>query len=70
MVIGEYSAKSFDFFPGRQKNCEKVSSYFSLSEVENFTKFHFFGKKLSRLAFFWEKLQKFTNLGVKMKKIG
>jgi len=36
--------------------------------VENFLKLHFFGKKFSRLAVFWEKLQKFANLGVKIEK--
>ena len=68
--IGEYSAKKIYFFPGQRKNCEKISPYFSLSEVENFSKLHFFGEKLSRLAFFGEKLQKFANLGVKIEKIG
>ena len=62
--IGEYSAKKIYFFPGQRKNCEKISPYFSLSEVENFSKLHFFGEKLSRLAFFGEKLQKFANFGV------
>ena len=66
--IGEYSAKKIYFFPGQRKNCEKISPYFSLSEVENFSKLHFFGEKLSRLAFFGEKLQKFANLGVKIEK--
>ena len=52
------------FFPSRRKNCEEISPYFSLSEVENFSKLYFFGKKLS---IFWGK--KFTNLGVKIEKI-
>ena len=66
--IAEYSAKKIYFFPSRRKNCEKVSPYLSLSEVENFSKVHYFGKKLSRLAVFWGKLQKFANLGVRIEK--
>ena len=46
--LGDNSAKKINFFPGQQ-----ISPYFSLSEVENCPKLHFFGKKLSRLAFFW-----------------
>ena len=67
--IGEYSAKKIYFFPGQQKNCEKISPYFSLSEVENFSKLHFFGEKIVKISIFLgEKLQKFTNLGVKIEK--
>jgi len=67
-IRGEYSAKKINYFPSRQKYCEKLSPYFSLSEVENFSKLHFFGKKLSRLAFLGGKLKNFTNLGVKIEK--
>ena len=34
--IGEYSATKIYFFPGQQKNCEKISPYVSLLEVESF----------------------------------
>ena len=37
-----------------------IHSKIILKEVENCPKLHFFGKKLSRLAFFWEKLQNYT----------
>ena len=57
-TIGEYSAKKLYFFPSRRKNCEKVSPYFSFSEVENFSKLHFLGQKLSRLAFLGGKIAK------------
>ena len=40
------------FFSSHWKNHSKISPYFSLSEVENCPKLHFFGKKLSRLNFF------------------
>ena len=56
--IGEYSAKKIYFFPGQRKTCEKISPYFWLSEVENCSKLHFLGKKLSKLAFFWGKIVK------------
>ena len=46
--IGEYSAKKIYYFPSWRKNCEKLSLYFSLSEVENFLRLHFFGIKLSK----------------------
>ena len=62
LPIGEYSAKKFHFFPGRRKKCEKVSPYFSLSEEENFSKLHFFEKKLSRLAFFGGKIAKINKI--------
>ena len=39
--IGEYSARKIYFFPGQQKNCEKISPYVSLSEVENCPKLQF-----------------------------
>ena len=60
--IGEYSAKKIYFFPSRQKNCEKISPYFLLSEVENCPKLHFFWKKLSK--FFPQKMSKFALFGV------
>ena len=63
--IGEYSAKKIYFFPGQRKNCEKISPYFSLSEVENFSKLHFFWNKLSRLAFFGGKIAKICKFRVK-----
>ena len=47
--IGEYSAKKLIFFPCRRKNCEKLSPYFSLSEVKNFLKLLFFGKNCKNL---------------------
>ena len=68
--IGEYSARKIYFFPSHRKNCEKVSQYFSLSQVKNCPKLHFFGKKLSKFALIGYKLQKFANLGVKIEKIG
>ena len=43
--IGEYSAKKIYFFPGQRKNCEKISPYFSLSEVENCPNCTLMGKK-------------------------
>ena len=52
------SVKKIYFFPRWWKNCEKLSPYFSLSEVENFSNLHFFGKILSRLAFFGGKITK------------
>ena len=61
-MIGEYSATKIYFFPGQRKNCEKISPYFLLSEVENCPKLHFFGNKLSRLAL--------ANLGVKIALLG
>ena len=70
MLIGEYSAKNFDFFPSQRKNCEKVSPYFSLSEMEYFKIALFWGKNCQDKHFLGEKLQK-TNLGAKIeKKIG
>ena len=33
MNIGEYSAKKSIFSQANKKNCEKISPYFSLSEV-------------------------------------
>ena len=73
-TIGEYSATKIHFFPQRQKNCEKVSPYFSLSGVEKFPNLHFFGKKFSRLALFWQKFaifgEKLQILGGKSIKIG
>ena len=69
-IISEYSSKKIYVFPGWRKNCEKNSLYFSLLEVENCPKLHFFGKKkLSRLAFFEEKLSKFELFWVKIAKI-
>ena len=56
-TIGEYSAKKLYFFPSRRKNCEKVSPYFSFSEVENFSKLPFFGEKNVKISIFGEKLQ-------------
>jgi len=50
--IGEYSAKKIYFFPGHQKNCSKVSPYFSLFEEENCRNLHFFGKKIVKISFF------------------
>lgn len=44
LLIGEYSARKIYFFPNQQKNCEKISHYFSLSEIENCPKLHFLGK--------------------------
>jgi len=46
------------FSPANEKNCEKISPYFSLLEVENCPQLHFFGKKLSRLVFFGGKIVK------------
>ena len=66
LCIGEYSATKIYFFPGGQKNCEKVSPYFSHSGVEKFPNLHFFGKNFSRLALFWEK---FAIFGGKIAKI-
>ena len=45
-----------------------IFPYFSLSEGENCPKYQFFGIKLSRLAFFGGKFQKFGNLGLKIGK--
>ena len=59
MSIGEYSATKFYFFPGWRKNCEKVSPYFSLSEMENF----------SKIALLWEKIVKISIFGGKIAKI-
>jgi len=42
-----------------------TSLYLSLSEGENCPKLQSFGIKLSRFAFFGEKLQKFGNLRLK-----
>ena len=67
--IGEYSAKKIYFFPGHQKNCSKVSPYFSLFEEENCRNLHFFGKKIVKISFFWEKLSKFALFGVNIAKI-
>ena len=40
------------FFPRQRKNCEKISPYFSLLEVENCPKLDkLFWEKLSRLTF-------------------
>ena len=50
------------FFPGRRNNCEKISLYLSLKEVENCLKLHFFGNKLSRLSFLWVKIVKICKL--------
>ena len=61
-TIGEYSAKNS--FPQLAKKIVKT-------EVENFLKLHFIGKKNCQdLSFFGEILQKLTNLGVKIEKIG
>ena len=46
-----------------------ISPYFSLSDGENCPKMHFFGIKLSRLAFFEEKLSKFELFLVYIAKI-
>ena len=55
--IGEYSAKKSIFSPAGEKIVKKISPYILLSEVENCPKLHFVGDKLSRLAFFGEKLK-------------
>ena len=58
MAIGEYSAKKNYFFPGRKKIVKKFPNIFHFQEwkiVQNCT---FLGKKLSRLAYFGEKLKK------------
>ena len=57
LTIGEYSAKKNHFFPSRRKNCEK--------EVEKFSNFHFFGKRLSRLAILGGKIPKIYKFGGK-----
>ena len=56
------------FFPSRRKNCEEISPYFSLSEVENCPKLDFFGKKIVKISIFGGKLSKFANLEVKILK--
>ena len=67
--IGEYSARKIHFFPGQRKNCEKISPYFSLKEVENCPKLHFFLEKIVEISIFLGgKLQKLANLGVKIEK--
>ena len=43
---GEYYTKNL-FLPQPAKNCEEISPYFSLSEVENYPKLHFLGTILS-----------------------
>ena len=60
--IGEYSATKIYFFPGRRKNCEKVSPYFSLSGVEKFPNLHFGGKlqilwgKSIKIGIYWQNI--------------
>ena len=60
-TIGEYSAKKIYFFPSWQKNCEKVSPYYSLSEEENCQKLHFFEKKIVKISIFLGKIVKICN---------
>ena len=57
------------FFPGQQKNCEKISPFFTFRSGK-LSKIALFWEKLSRLAFLGGKLQKFANLGVKIEIIG
>ena len=66
MNIGEYSAKKSI----SSQAIEKISPYFSLSEGENFSKLHFFGKNCQDFSIFLGggKLQKFANLWVKIEK--
>ena len=66
--------QKFIFSRRGEKNCEKVSPYFSHPGVEKFPKQHFFGKNFSRLALFWQKFAIFGGklliLGGKSIKIG
>ena len=48
--IVEYSATKIYVFSQRQKKCEKVSPYFSLSGVEKCQNLHFFGIKVYKFA--------------------
>jgi len=48
--------KNFIFSPVGEKNVKKFPHIVSLSEVENFSKLHFFGKILPRLDFFGGKI--------------
>ena len=68
--VAKISVQKSVSVPGWRKNCEKISPYFQLSEVENCPKLHFFGKNCQNLHFFGFKLQNFANLGVKIEKIG
>ena len=71
LSIGEYSARKIYFFPGQQKNCEKISPYFSLSEVENCPKLHFFLEKIVKISIFGGKIAKIRIFrGKNWKKIG
>ena len=66
--IGEYSAKKFYSFPTGQKNCEKVSPYFSLSGVEKCPNLHFFGKNCQGIHFFRKNCQDAGSLEKRGKK--
>ena len=66
MSIGEYSARKNLFFPSQQKNCEKISPYFSLSEVENCPKLHFFKDlDLKKERFFGRRKKKSARMPMK-----
>ena len=56
--IGEHSAKKIYFFPGQQKNCEKISPIFSLSEVKNYQKLFFWGKFFFKISIIFGKIVK------------
>ena len=63
--IVEYSATKIYVFSQRQKKCEKVSPYFSLSGVEKFPNCTFVGKFfpigtfMVKICNFWGKIANF-----------
>ena len=67
LSIGEYSARKIYFFPGQQKNCEKISPFLQFQKWTIAQNCTFLGK-MFKISIFGGKLQKFANLGEKIEK--